>query len=372
MRSSGLTTFERVYSCKRTNNSVFKSLKIAEVRRHGLTRALPPGKKLDEQVARLEDFFDASWEMSTPTELHEVSGTEEIQADDESTQESRPNQLVQVQRFKDSGVHQVNEYARKEAMKLKSVLLEMRDSSSKEDTVVEQAEIAPSGEKETPKGLRLGEKLRRDAVELSSSAVDAVSKKVDNVAAFGRHHVTTVQSYAEAFSKQHPLVYDLTFMFLGLTVSVKLADAIGHVIGMVFKSKGDAKKQQSARRKKGQRQRRRFQNMLGSFDEGVDTSVFTAVKQIGESASAYEDIDYEDEEEVVDRETMTKEMKAAWENFVKTSRLSEGEFWTQDDIDQGLDKIEIEFEHEDDSASSMHDSIEAHDSVDVDIDYDDD
>ena len=123
MRSSGLTTFERLCSCKRTSNSVFKSLKIAEVRRHGLTRALPPGKKLDEQVARLEDFFDASWEMSTPTELHEVSETEGIQADDESTQESRPNQLVQVQRFKGSGVHQVNEYARKEAMKLKPVLV---------------------------------------------------------------------------------------------------------------------------------------------------------------------------------------------------------------------------------------------------------
>lgn len=370
MRSSGLTAFERVHSCKGTNISVINSLKIAEVRRHGLTRALPPGKKLDEQVARLEDFFDASWEMSTPTELDEVPETEEIQADHESTQESTPNQLVQMQRFKDSGVHQVNEYARKEAMKLKSVLVEMRDSSSKEDTVVEQAEIAPARDKETPKGLRLAQKLRRDAVELSSTAVDAVSKNVDNVATFGRHHVTTVQSYAKAFSKQHPVVYDLTFIFLGLTVSFKLADAVGHVIGKVFKSKGEAKKQQSARRKKGQRQRRRFQNMLGSLDEGVDTSVFTAVKKIGETASAYEDIDYDDEEELVDRETMTKEMKAAWEKFVKASRLSEGEFWTQDDIDQGLDKIEIEFQHEDDSASCMHDSIDALDSVDLDVDVD--
>jgi len=144
-----------------------------------------------------------------------------------------------------------------------------------------------------------------------------------------------------------------------------LADKVGNLIQKTFKSKGEIEKQKTLRRKKGQRQRKRFKNVLGSFDEGVDTSVFNAVRQIGESAATHDDVDLEDDEDIVDRETMTKEMKVAWNNFVKDSRLSEGEFWTQDNIDQGLDEIEIEFEHDEDS---IHDSIDvdSHGSVDID------
>lgn len=114
--------------------------------------------------------------------------------------------------------------------------------------------------------------------------------------------------------------------------------------------------------------------MLDSYDQGVDTSVFNAVRQIGATAAASEDYDEEeDEEEIVDRESMTKEMKAAWDNFVKESRLSEGEFWSQDNIDQGLAEIDITFEDDTSIDGEGESSIDlgGDASMDVDIDIDD-
>lgn len=73
--------------------------------------------------------------------------------------------------------------------------------------------------------------------------------------------------------------------------------------------------------------------MLGSGDqEGVDASVFNAVRQIGESQPE----DREDDDSLA----MTPEMEAAWRNFVKDSKLSEGEFWSQDDVFEGFKPLE--------------------------------
>ena len=122
--------------------------------------------------------------------------------------------------------------------------------------------------------------------------------------------------------------------------------------------------------------------MLGSFDEGVDTSVFNAVKRIGENTTISHDDDrfeYDDLETVDDRvegDTMTKEMQAAWKNFVKDSKLSEGEFWTKDNIDQGLAKIEIQFDPDrisSDFGNAYHSSDDIdNDGMDVGLDADSD
>ena len=100
----------------------------------------------------------------------------------------------------------------------------------------------------------------------------------------------------------------------------------------------EAARQESTRRaRRGEKQRQRFQQMLGS-DDGVDASVFTAVQQIGEIREG------DAEEDTLEPEMMTPEIKAAWKQFVKQSKLSEGEFWSPDDIDLGLEEIEIEFD----------------------------
>ena len=105
----------------------------------------------------------------------------------------------------------------------------------------------------------------------------------------------------------------------------------------------EAARQESARRaRRRERQRQRFQQVLGS-DDGVDASVFTAVQQIGENS--YEGARDADDD-ALESETMTPEIKAAWKQFVKQSKLSEGEFWSPDDIDQGLEEIEIEFDND--------------------------
>lgn len=351
--------------CRWINNHRVVS-KVSEIQRRHVSHALSPRNKVDEQVARLEDFFDASWEISSPISesLDDISSTPSVghdgETDDLPTIESTSDQFVQVQRFKDVGFHQVNEYSRRQSMKLKSILSQMIVNSSAEKDKEGAGEISGSDPKQ---GENSGfvEKLTKDVVQLSSSTVDTISKKTDKIVSIGRQQVTTVKSYTTDLSKKHPLVFDCVSLGLGLYFSLVAFDAVKGWIARKSKSKLDSQKQLDRHRKKGQRQKKRFQNMLGSFDEGVDTSVFNAVRQIGENAAGYDDTDVEATEEVEDRDTMTKEMKAAWKNFVKDSKLSEGEFWTQDNIDQGLQEIEIEFEQE-----QEQDSID--DDVDVDAD----
>lgn len=54
-----------------------------------------------------------------------------------------------------------------------------------------------------------------------------------------------------------------------------------------------------------------------------------------------------DDDEMDGDSGMTPEIKAAWSDFVKQSRLSEGEFWSQQDVDDGFEKIHIDFDSDD-------------------------
>lgn len=69
------------------------------------------------------------------------------------------------------------------------------------------------------------------------------------------------------------------------------------------------------------------------------------MRKIGSNASEKKVNAAADEEE---KETMTPEMQAAWKQFVKESKLSEGEFWSFEDVDGGFERIEIEFDNEED------------------------
>jgi hypothetical protein len=75
------------------------------------------------------------------------------------------------------------------------------------------------------------------------------------------------------------------------------------------------------------------------------SAVFDAVRKIGSNAAENKakTVANDDEEE-----TMTPEMQAAWKKFVKESKLSEGDFWSFEDIDGGFERIEIEFDNEED------------------------
>ena len=375
MRSVGLASFDQSYNRNRSKY-VYRGSKSANVRHRRVLLALPPGNKLDEQVARLEDFFDASWEIEPPSEINTIDKAENVEEKVQSESDGS-NQLVQLKRFKDSGVHQVNEYARKEAMKLKSIIGNLGDYPSKKGDVVTQEVRVPVEHHravENTETAGLAEKVRKDVAKFSSTTADIVSKNTSTVVSFGKQQAATVQSYAKEFSKQHPVLYDFAYFSVGLYASLWVTDKVLHAMKKVFKSKKDIAKQQSLRRKKGQRQRKRFESMLDSYDEGVDTSVFNAVRQIGATAAASEDYDEEeDEEEIVDRESMTKEMKAAWDNFVKESKLSEGEFWSQDNIDQGLAEIDITFEDDTSIDGEGESSIDlgGDASMDVDVDIDD-
>jgi hypothetical protein len=99
----------------------------------------------------------------------------------------------------------------------------------------------------------------------------------------------------------------------------------------------ELRRQDIISRRKRESQRQRFTQMLGSGDqEGVDASVFNAVRQIGASQPE----DREDDDSLAEEQAMTPEMEAAWRNFVKDSKLSEGEFWSQDDVFEGFKPLE--------------------------------
>eukprot|EP00890_Picochlorum_soloecismus_P006207 jgi/Picsp_1/6588/NSC_03931-R1_---NA--- len=97
----------------------------------------------------------------------------------------------------------------------------------------------------------------------------------------------------------------------------------------------------AASQKRLQRQRDRFQQMLGDPEQGIDTSV----RKIGSNTAENKANTVAEEDE---EETMTPEMEAAWKEFVKESKLSEGEFWSFEDVDGGFERIEIEFENDED------------------------
>lgn len=95
----------------------------------------------------------------------------------------------------------------------------------------------------------------------------------------------------------------------------------------------ESRRQDGISKRKKESQRQRFTQMLGSSDQdGVDASVFNAVRQIGENR--------EDDDIDADEQEMTPEMEAAWRNFVKDSKLSEGEFWSQDDVFEGFKQLD--------------------------------
>jgi hypothetical protein len=153
------------------------------------------------------------------------------------------------------------------------------------------------------------------------------------------------------------------------------------------------KKQMERRKRRGELQRQRFLQMLG--DEGVDSSVFSAVRKKGDKKlegksvtdksddsmdwmdDLYRDDDdrsdagaglEDDGSNMEDSETgMTPEIEKAWKSFVRDSKLQDGEFWSNDDIDEGLEEIEVEFDHDNDGLADDMDV-----DIDNDVSYDDD
>lgn len=402
MRPVCLTPFQRSHDHKSFSLSTCWSFRPAKIRHHLSLQALPSGHKLDEQVARLENFFDASWEIHTPpTSETSTIGTytafkEVVDENEEENQEvplqtvtsgtSVPDQLVEVQNFKDMGFHRMCEYSSQQAIRLKSSLRHIfhRPAYVPSKSGIDGAKVSSRGQPADAQrhNVVFSDRLFKDVAELSSTTKDVVSKNIDSFMSFGSQRIHAVTLYAKNVTEKYPTASEYVGWALTLTFYIWLTQRGIVWFKSVQKTQRDSKREQDIRRRKGQRQRKRFQNMLGSFDEGVDTSVFNAVKRIGENTTISHDDDgfeYDDLETVDDRvegDTMTKEMQAAWKNFVKDSKLSEGEFWTKDNIDQGLAKIEIQFDPDrisSDFGNAYHSSDDIdNDGMDVGLDADSD
>ena len=115
-------------------------------------------------------------------------------------------------------------------------------------------------------------------------------------------------------------------------------------------------KQMAIRARRGEKQRERFRQMFAGED-GVDASVFSAVRQIGENAVDGESgdaaaprssEDLPDDDDLYLDSSMDEEIKKAYKDFVKNSKLGEGEFWNIEDEVEAFEKIEIDFDREDD------------------------
>ena len=112
------------------------------------------------------------------------------------------------------------------------------------------------------------------------------------------------------------------------------------------------------RGRRGEKQRERFRQMFAGED-GVDASVFSAVRQkgenaVGEAAAAASRSmsglpeELAEEDDLYPDASMDEEIEKAYKDFVKNSKLGEGEFWNIEDEVEEFAKIEIDFDAEDD------------------------
>lgn len=117
-------------------------------------------------------------------------------------------------------------------------------------------------------------------------------------------------------------------------------------------------KQMAIRERRGEKQRERFRQMFAGED-GVDASVFSAVRQkgenaVGEAAAAASRSmsglpeELAEEDNLYPDASMDEEIEKAYKDFVKNSKLGEGEFWNIEDEVEEFAKIEIDFDAEDD------------------------
>ena len=117
-------------------------------------------------------------------------------------------------------------------------------------------------------------------------------------------------------------------------------------------------KQMAIRERRGEKQRERFRQMFAGED-GVDASVFSAVRQkgenaVGEAAAAASRSmsglpeELAEEDDLYPDASMDEEIEKAYKDFVKNSKLGEGEFWNIEDEVEEFAKIEIDFDAEDD------------------------
>ena len=110
-----------------------------------------------------------------------------------------------------------------------------------------------------------------------------------------------------------------------------------------------------------QEQRRRMQQAL--FSSSADVSVFNAVaqKKLGDTKHSKDleipleirdefenkdDTNYSPSDSLQNPSMWDDETRQEWQAFVRQSKLDQGEFWTDDDVDEGLPQVWIDLDKE--------------------------
>ena len=281
----------------------------------------------DERVSRLEDFFESAT-IESPLlfeqQRESQTGTERDQPTTEPNNERAHRTVLEKTRWK-----QATENARVAIDVIKVRVGSVRLADPKDTALRTLASYE----------ARLRERLHRFAPLASplDQSVSINSLPVPEIVRGTSGPLDAVNAY------RVPAVFASVALLI-----------VARAAAMVKKRRVAAAleaEEQILREKRGEKQRARFQQMF-SGEDGVDASVFSAVRAKGVNAvERGDDEDQEDVENEVDalesmEASMDDDIKKAYKEFVKNSRLGEGEFWNIDDEVEAFEKIEIDFDKE--------------------------
>ncbi|KAI8105448.1 hypothetical protein M9434_000034 [Picochlorum sp. BPE23] len=297
---------------------------------HGSVEA-PLAGQLHEQPEDVEDGRTLP-EVGERDTIQETASPTDAQGNRAALREGVLKHLSQLQEFRQSSMKAAFSYMRTRSRAIgdamKKVPVQMKGKQPNETVGRNEGPLVKMGGKES-----VSVALKKEVQHYKSKLHEyAVGVREETFVKANRAQTTIVQ-----YRESEPILFNTILASVGAMIILGLL-RVQHVRKLKKEQElEELRRQDGISRRKRESQRQRFTQMLGSGDqEGVDASVFNAVRQIGASQPE----DREDDDNLAEEQAMTPEMEAAWRNFVKDSKLSEGEFWSQDDVFEGFKPLE--------------------------------